>query len=294
MIEDPGLRRRLRAGAVGARRQCRRDPVHGERVRRRRPVDPGDRHPARLLRDLRLARRTASGPRSPVSSSRLAGERWLHGLAEPAAELPADARTALVVPVYHEDPERVAARLRVVIRSLERTGHLPLFDLFILSDSRDPARIRPSRQPGRASATSRAPGPGVLSQPRREQGPQGRQHRRVLPALGAALPLFRGARCRQHHVRQHAGAAGRADGGEPGRRADPDAAAAGRRRDPVRPRAAVRRQPLRPGLRRRARLLVPGPRQLLGPQRDHPHPGVHGRRRAADACPASRRWAARS
>ncbi len=72
----------------------------------------------------------------------LAGSRWLHGLAEPAAGLPSDVRTALVVPVYHEDPERVAARLRMVIRSLERVGHLPLFDLFILSDSRDPARIR--------------------------------------------------------------------------------------------------------------------------------------------------------
>ena len=72
----------------------------------------------------------------------LAGLRRVHGLAEPPAELGPSVRTALVVPVYHEDPERVAARVRVVIRSLERTGHLSLFDLFILSDSRDPARIR--------------------------------------------------------------------------------------------------------------------------------------------------------
>ena len=57
-------------------------------------------------------------------------------------ELSDNARTALVVPVYHEDPERVAARLRAIVRSLERTGELRLFDLFILSDSREPARIR--------------------------------------------------------------------------------------------------------------------------------------------------------
>jgi membrane glycosyltransferase len=63
-------------------------------------------------------------------------------LSEPTPEPGPGARTALVVPVYHEDPERVAARLRVVIRSLERTGRLDLFDLFILSDSRDPARVR--------------------------------------------------------------------------------------------------------------------------------------------------------
>jgi membrane glycosyltransferase len=72
----------------------------------------------------------------------LAGARRMHALAEPAAEPGAAARTALVVPVYHEDPERVAARLRAVLRSLERAGQLSLFDLFILSDSRDPARVR--------------------------------------------------------------------------------------------------------------------------------------------------------
>jgi membrane glycosyltransferase len=65
-----------------------------------------------------------------------------HGLAEPPPQPLSGARTALVVPVYHEDPERVAARLRVVMRSLERTGQQALFDLFILSDSRDPARVR--------------------------------------------------------------------------------------------------------------------------------------------------------
>ncbi len=72
----------------------------------------------------------------------LAGDRRMHALAEPPAEVSSAARTALVVPVYHEDPDRVVARLRVIIRSLERTGRLALFDLFILSDSREPDRIR--------------------------------------------------------------------------------------------------------------------------------------------------------
>jgi membrane glycosyltransferase len=72
----------------------------------------------------------------------LAGGRGMHALAEAPSQLSSSARTALVVPVYHEDPDRVAARLRVILRSLERTGHLSLFDLFILSDSRAPDRIR--------------------------------------------------------------------------------------------------------------------------------------------------------
>jgi membrane glycosyltransferase len=50
---------------------------------------------------------------------------------------PGTARTALVMPIYHEDPARVAARLAAVYRSLSQTGRLAEFDLFILSDSRD-------------------------------------------------------------------------------------------------------------------------------------------------------------
>jgi membrane glycosyltransferase len=60
-------------------------------------------------------------------------------LKRPPPVLPPAARTALVVPVYHEDADEVAARLAAVYRSLEQTGQLDIFDLFILSDSRDPA-----------------------------------------------------------------------------------------------------------------------------------------------------------
>jgi membrane glycosyltransferase len=60
------------------------------------------------------------------------------GLAEPAGGAPITTRTALAIPVYHEDPDQVGARVAAMYRSLERTGQLEHFDLFILSDSRDP------------------------------------------------------------------------------------------------------------------------------------------------------------
>ncbi len=48
------------------------------------------------------------------------------------------ARTAVVMPIYHEEVNRSLGGLRAVYRSLQRTGHLEHFDFFILSDSRDP------------------------------------------------------------------------------------------------------------------------------------------------------------
>ena len=53
---------------------------------------------------------------------------------------PLGVRTAIVVPVCNEDPERVLAGLRATHASLERTGHARSFELFILSDSGDPQR----------------------------------------------------------------------------------------------------------------------------------------------------------
>lgn len=47
-------------------------------------------------------------------------------------------RTAVVMPVYNEDPERVSAGLRAIWQSLQETGQADAFDLFILSDTRDP------------------------------------------------------------------------------------------------------------------------------------------------------------
>jgi hypothetical protein len=54
---------------------------------------------------------------------------------DPAAPPP---RTAILMPIYNEDSERVFAGLRAIHRSLADTGQLDGFDFFILSDTRDP------------------------------------------------------------------------------------------------------------------------------------------------------------
>ena len=46
--------------------------------------------------------------------------------------------TAIIMPVYNEDPVRVYEGLRATYESLERTGQLAHFDFFILSDSTNP------------------------------------------------------------------------------------------------------------------------------------------------------------
>ena len=60
---------------------------------------------------------------------------------DPQHEVPIDAgtRTAVVMPICEEPVERVFAGLQAVYNSLERTGALPQFDFFILSDSNRPS-----------------------------------------------------------------------------------------------------------------------------------------------------------
>lgn len=48
------------------------------------------------------------------------------------------AKTAVLVPIYHEDVPRVAAGIEAIYRSVAATGQLAEFEFFILSDSRDP------------------------------------------------------------------------------------------------------------------------------------------------------------
>jgi len=61
------------------------------------------------------------------------------------APLPADGRTALIMPICHEDVATVFAGLRATAASLERSGALHAFDLFVLSDSKDEAVIAEER-----------------------------------------------------------------------------------------------------------------------------------------------------
>ncbi|MEM0970878.1 MAG: glucans biosynthesis glucosyltransferase MdoH, partial [Verrucomicrobiota bacterium] len=53
--------------------------------------------------------------------------------------LGAQARTAVIIPIYHETVSDVIHRVRCNYRSLEETGCLEHFDFFLLSDSQDPA-----------------------------------------------------------------------------------------------------------------------------------------------------------
>ncbi|MBS3804541.1 MAG: glucans biosynthesis glucosyltransferase MdoH [Oleiphilaceae bacterium] len=48
------------------------------------------------------------------------------------------ARTAIVMPIYHEPVQRTLRGLQAIYRDLERCGHLEHFEFYILSDSRDP------------------------------------------------------------------------------------------------------------------------------------------------------------
>ncbi|HEX3177642.1 MAG TPA: glucans biosynthesis glucosyltransferase MdoH [Methylomirabilota bacterium] len=51
---------------------------------------------------------------------------------------PLRTRTAIVVPICSEDVRRVFAGVEATYRSLAATGHLEAFDVYILSDTRDP------------------------------------------------------------------------------------------------------------------------------------------------------------
>jgi membrane glycosyltransferase len=48
-------------------------------------------------------------------------------------------RTALLLPTYNEDPERVMARLQAIVESVRETGQGAQFDAFVLSDTTEPA-----------------------------------------------------------------------------------------------------------------------------------------------------------
>ena len=71
-------------------------------------------------------------------ASVIAGGGWALGI-DPAAPLPRPAtRTALLMPVYNEDPRRVLAGLEAIHEGLRDAGRADRFDLFILSDTTDP------------------------------------------------------------------------------------------------------------------------------------------------------------
>src|SRR4051812_719129 len=56
----------------------------------------------------------------------------------PPEELPPLSRTAVLLPVYNEEPAEVFARIRAMLHSLDAVGFADAFDFFVLSDTRDP------------------------------------------------------------------------------------------------------------------------------------------------------------
>lgn len=50
---------------------------------------------------------------------------------------PIRARTAIVMPIYNEEPARTCRRLQATFRSIEQTGYLDRFEFYLLSDTTD-------------------------------------------------------------------------------------------------------------------------------------------------------------
>ena len=133
---------------------------------------------------------------------------------DPDAPLPAiAARTALLLPTYNEEPDRVFSRVQAVYELVAATGALSCFDVFILSDTTDPdifiaeeaAFLALRERLGRRRAH-------LLPPPPEERRQEGRQHRRMGAAFRRPLRAHDRARRRQADDRRHAGAARRRDG----------------------------------------------------------------------------------
>lgn len=58
------------------------------------------------------------------------------GRCEPPSTSPP--RTAIVMPIYNEDPHKVFANIRAIVDSLDESGHAADFDVFVLSDTTAP------------------------------------------------------------------------------------------------------------------------------------------------------------
>jgi membrane glycosyltransferase len=68
----------------------------------------------------------------------IGGDRHLISRSAKAAAIPAEARTAIVMPICNEDVRRVFAGLRATYESVMRADALPHFDFFVLSDTANP------------------------------------------------------------------------------------------------------------------------------------------------------------
>jgi membrane glycosyltransferase len=113
-------------------------------------------------------------------------------------------RTAILMPIYNEDSERVFAGLRAIHQSLaDDRPKLDGFDFFILSDTRDPD-VWVEEELRWQDMVRALDGKGRIFYRNRPENtsPQKRQSGRFLHPLGRAVSLHDRAGCRQHHERQ--------------------------------------------------------------------------------------------
>lgn len=85
-----------------------------------------------------------------------------------AVSAPITTRTAVVMPVYNEDPVQVLAGLEATFCSLTQAGDIEHFDFFLLSDTTDP-EIAAAEQAGWASLCRRLGAEGKLFYRRRDR-----------------------------------------------------------------------------------------------------------------------------
>ncbi len=81
--------------------------------------------------------------RDPLS---LGPRRDAGGLDDPLCEAPLASRTALVMPAFHEETDRLVRGLESVVRSVEATGEGHAFGVHLLSDSTLPAAAQAERE----------------------------------------------------------------------------------------------------------------------------------------------------
>ena len=113
------------------------------------------------------------------------------------------AATAIVVPVYNEDVDRVSTGVANMWRSLEKTGQLEHFDFYICSDSNDADRWVEEECAWLSLCQKLNAFGKIFYRKRRHRDQrQERQRGRLLPPLGQALPLHDRARCRQRDGRR--------------------------------------------------------------------------------------------
>ena len=234
-----------------------------------------------------------SRSRSPPASSASSGCSRIGRPSEPAPRL--RERTAVVMPIYNEAPSRVFGAMQAIFEDVERDGPGACVRLLPALRHHRPRCL--DRRGARVPGAARAAAAGAPLLPHRGARTSSRKAGNIADFVtrwGGAYPhmvvldadsLMTGACDRQPRGR---------DGGRPRRRHHPDAAADHQPQHAVRAPAAVRRPDPRPGHRGGPERVDGARRQLLGPQRHHPHRAPSRPIAACRTCAASRRSAATS